>query len=356
MLKKTQRNLLKTLLKYKKHLFCLLLILTFLIIWKNDRVSIENKHSLVNKNATIETIKLYKFLNDQQGKTIISGQQDIKEADWIYENTGKYPVIVGFDFYDYTGSKKELGWKSYQVEQAIKWAEKGGIVTFTWHWLAPRDKDGSYSNWKNGFYTESTDFDIEQAINNTNSEEYNLLIKDIDLIAVELKRLQKENIPILFRPLHEAEGGWFWWGAKGAEPAKELYKIMYDRITNYHNINNLIWVWNSIDPHWYPGDDYVDIISYDSYPSTRDHDTQSIKYDLANSLGKGKKLIAMSENGPIPDPELLKSNNISWSWFMTWREEFIRSKDYNEINYLKYVFSHDYVMTLDKYEERKDHE
>lgn len=57
----------------------------------------------------------------------------------------------------------------------------------------------------------------------------------------------------------------FQWGAQGPEPAKKLWDLVYDRITNFHGINNIIWVWNSIAEDWYPGDDVVDILSADVY-------------------------------------------------------------------------------------------
>jgi len=82
---------------------------------------------------------------------------------------------------------------------------------------------------------------------------------------VQLKRLQDAGVPILFRPLHEAEGAWFWWGAKGPEATKELWLLLHDRLTNHHKLNNLIWVWNSLLPAWYVGDDTVDILSADVY-------------------------------------------------------------------------------------------
>ena len=90
-------------------------------------------------------------------------------------------------------------------------------------------------------------------------------MKDIDTIAVELKKLQSASVPIIFRPLHEAEGGWFWWGAKGPEPAKKLWDILYDRLTNKHKLNNLIWEWNSVATSWYPGNSKVDLVSADTY-------------------------------------------------------------------------------------------
>jgi mannan endo-1,4-beta-mannosidase len=77
-----------------------------------------------------------------------------------------------------------------------------------------------------------------------------------------LKRLRDAGVPVLWRPLHEASGNawhtpWFWWGAKGAEPYKKLWNMMFDRMNNYHGLNNLIWIysinWDNKDSSWYPG-------------------------------------------------------------------------------------------------------
>jgi len=107
-----------------------------------------------------------------------------------------------------------------------------------------------------GFYTSAVTFDIAATLANKNGTDYQLIIRDIDAIAVQLKRLQAKKIPVLWRPLHESgSGGWFWWSAKGPGPVKELYRILYNRLVTYHKINNLIWVWNSPEPAYYPGDD-----------------------------------------------------------------------------------------------------
>ena len=167
---------------------------------------------------------------------------------------------------DYTQSRTSRGASSTDVDKAIAFAAKGGIVTFVWHWGSPVGLyDNSTQRWWSGFYTAATDFNIATALADTTNANYTLLINDIDTIAVQLKKLQAANVPVLFRPLHEAEGGWFWWGAKGPEPAKKLYRIVYDRLTNYHKINNLLWVWNSVAASWYPGNDVVDIVSADTY-------------------------------------------------------------------------------------------
>ena len=91
------------------------------------------------------------------------------------------------------------------------------------------------------------------------------LIRDIDAISEQLKILQDNNVTVLWRPLHEASGGWFWWGCRGKDAYQWLWNLMYERQTHYHKLNNLIWVWNGQDPDWYVGDDRCDIIGEDVY-------------------------------------------------------------------------------------------
>ena len=199
------------------------------------------------------------------------------------------------------------------------------IVTLCWHWNAPShliDEPGK--EWWRGFYTEATTFDLASTLAHPESDEYASLIRDIDVIAGHLQELKDVGVPVLFRPLHEAEGGWFWWGAKGPEPAKQLYRLLYDRLVNQHELNNLIWVWNSEQPEWYPGDDVVDIMSVDVYPKAGDHDPLAERYENLRNLVSDSKMIALAENGSIPDPQQMEEQGIHWSWFCTWTGEFLR--------------------------------
>ncbi|MGO4109738.1 glycosyl hydrolase [Paenibacillus sp. YAF4_2] len=306
-------------------------------------------NTLVNPNATAATKNLMSFLVDNYGSKILSGQQGIENVPWLQSNVGKKPAIVGFDFMDYSPTRVAHGTTSSEVENAINWDSQGGIVTFLWHWNAPAgiiDQQGK--EWWRAFYTDSTTFDIAYALSHTSSTDYQKLISDIDAIAVQLKRLQTANVPVLFRPLHEADGGWFWWGAKGPEPAKQLYRLMYDRLTNYHQINNLIWIWNSTSPDWYPGSDVVDIISTDSYPTAGDYSTQISQYDNLNNIVSNSKIVAMTENGPIPDPDLLPIYHADWSWFCTWVGSHLTDGITNSLNHLIKVYNSSYVLTLDE--------
>ena len=141
-------------------------------------------------------------------------------------------------------------------------------MTFQWHWFSP--SGGSLKT--STFYTSNTNFDVSRAVQ-SGTAEYNAVIIDIDAIATQLKRLKSAGVPVLFRPLHEAGGKWFWWGAKGSDACKKLYYIMRDRIINHHGIDNLLWVWSTPEADWYPGNQHVDILGYDSYPGTHNYDS-----------------------------------------------------------------------------------
>ncbi|MGO4731088.1 glycosyl hydrolase [Paenibacillus sp. 2KB_22] len=305
---------------------------------------------LSNSKASPQAKALMKFMSNQYGKKIISGQQTLEDATWIYQQTGKYPALVSSDLMDYSPSRVENGSTSNEVEKMMEWYKRGGIVSLSWHWNAPKGIGGNEPGheWWRGFNTEFTTFDVEYALNHPESEDYKLLIRDIDAIATQLKRLQEHNIPVLWRPLHEAEGGWFWWGAKGPEPAKKLYRLMYERLTKKHGLNNLIWVWNSVKEEWYPGDDVVDLVSVDIYNSPGDHSPNIAKYDELLFLSKHKKLVALAENGPIPDPDLLQTYGAHWSYFNTWTGDVLRDGKTNTKEHLKKVYNHDNLITLDE--------
>ncbi|EPS43163.1 hypothetical protein H072_2864 [Dactylellina haptotyla CBS 200.50] len=302
----------------------------------------------VNAAANSDAKALLKYLGSIYGNHILSGQQDQASLDWVTNNVGKTPAILGVDFMDYVDSRTSRGASSTDVDKAIAFAAKGGIITFCWHWGAPVGLyDTSAQPWYSGFYTAATDFNLATALADTTNANYTLLVHDIDTIAVQLKKLEAAGVPILFRPLHEAEGGWFWWGAQGAEPCKKLYNLVYNRLTTYHGIKNLIWVWNSVSPAWYPGDSIVDIVSADTY-TQGDHGPISATYNSLLSLVSDKKIIAAAEIGSIMDPVQLQLYQADWVYFVIWGGDFISGGSWNSLDLLKSVYGSDYVLNLDE--------
>ena len=290
-----------------------------------------------NQSADTNARALYAYLSSIYGKKILSGQQDLAWADWITNLTGgKTPALVSVDLMDYSPSRTERGTVSTAVEDAITHHKRGGIVSVLWHWNAPAGLyDTEENKWWSGFYTRATDFDIAAALSSTTNANYTLILRDIDAIAVQLKRLQTAGVPVLFRPLHEAEGGWFWWGAKGPEPAKKLWGLLHDRLTGYHGINNLLWVWNSLLPEWYPGDHTVDILSTDVY--TQGNGPISAQYNQLVALGNDTKMIAAAEVGAAPLPELLQAYEAHWLWFAVWGDTFVNNPQWNSEETFKRV-------------------
>ncbi len=323
-----------------------------------DETMYEVSAHLCNPNASESAKRLMSFLADQYGKKILSGQYSSqgqlgKEFTVIHRVTDKYPAILGLDFIEYSPSRAANGSTSKATEYAMNYWKNGGIVTFCWHWNPPEKY--FTREWWRAFYTDSTNIDLAAILNGEDEEGYQLLMEDIDAIAKQLAILQEADVPVLWRPLHEASGGWFWWGAAGPEAYKKLYVLLYDKLTNEYGLNNLIWVWNGQDKAWYPGDEYVDIIGEDLYPGERVYASQIDAYLNAVHYTDAHKMVVMSENGCVFDPELAVRDGAMWGFFCTWEGEFVAknmaiyaySEQYTEESMLKKAYDSDVVLTLE---------
>ena len=305
--------------------------------------------TLVTPNPTAEVKALYDFLLDNYGDKIISGAMTLEsfdEAIWLKENTGKEPALLGIDFMH---SGRGYTWYNDRtpINDAKTWYNRNGIPALMWHWRDPsRTTEEFYT--RNNSKPNGTSFDVSK-ISDPTSAEYKAMVADIDFIAGMLKELQDQNVPVIWRPLHEAAGGWFWWGAKGPEPLKALWILMYDRMLNHHGLRNLIWVWTREpnDDAWYPGDEYVDIVGRDIYKDG-DHGSQTLEFSDMNNRYGGKKMLALSEVGSFPDVDNLMRDGAAWSWFMPWYGSYTRDSRYNSLALWRKVLAHEYVITLDE--------
>ena len=315
--------------------------------------------NLVTPNPSPEAVKLYNYLKESYGKKIHSGATGITssldEENWIFSQTGKYPALAGFDFMNHT---RNYSWeiKDDLVKNAQYWWSQKGMVACHWHWRDPlRKNDAFYS--PSGNSGENTTFDASK-VSDTLSVEYKAIMTDIDTIATYLIKLRNANVPVLWRPLHEASGKWFWWGYKGADATKALWKVMFDRLVKYHGLNNLIWIWTSDikadNMTWYPGDDYVDILGMDIYPTDGDFSSQVNSFTKLKSDFSGKKLITLSENGSIPDPDNLVKDKAGWLWFMPWYGDYTRKSTINPVSQWQKIMNHSYVITRDEMPDLKN--
>jgi mannan endo-1,4-beta-mannosidase len=308
--------------------------------------------TLIDSQANAKTYAVYNYLCSQYGENIISGQID--NFDPLVAVAGETPVIRAWDFQHYTVGYSYLwdndigghvfGWEDDgSTQEAIDWytsTNGKGIVSFQWHWHSP--SGGTIST--NTFTAANTTFDVGLAVQN-GTIEHTEILRDIDSIATQLKKLEAAGVPVLWRPLHEAGGQWFWWGAGSATECLALWDIVYDRLTNYHNIHNLIWVWSTPEEDWYPGNSKVDIIGYDSYPGEYNYVTQKQKFDQLYEIVGGEKLVAMTENGPIPNPDDCISEDAMWSFFASWNDLVTEQ---NTTQHIQDVYAHNNVIVLDK--------
>lgn len=322
--------------------------------------------SLSNSNADERTKGLYRFLTDIYGKYSLTGQFADKgrmssELAQIRKTTGKEFAVLGLDMMDYSAANVANGANGKAVEYAYDWYENaGGIVQFCWHWNSPEEyaKNDADHPWYSSFYVEGSNIDLDKIMNGEDERGYELLMADIDNISVQLARLRDAGVPVIWRPLHEAAGGWFWWGSCKPESYKKLWTTMYDKMTNEHNLTNLIWMWNGQDAGWYPGDEYVDIISWDIYQGNNVY--TSFSGTFAKAAACGGKLVALSENGCVMDPDLVMRDNARWLFWGTWAEPYtlkigMINEEYTDKDMLTKAYNHDRTLTLDELPDLKNY-
>jgi len=336
-----------------------------------------------SEQMTVNTAKqnkelLLAYLHEIRGKHILSGQMDtawndtIDPVERVFTDTGKYPAIKGFDYLNIR-SFGSGGGGSKQTEDAIKWWRespvkgKNGIVTFCWHWRMPASgaERSGRDTYRPGFIIPFKDNQLDRE-----DPQFALIQEDLDLVAAELGKLRDAGVPVLWRPLHEAGNvanwpHWFWWGVN-RDSYKALWEYMHDYFTNEKKLDNLIWVWNGQNENLYPNPDTVDIAGYDCYDSNREIFGYTPNYSngwhtyymLVTNWAPGK-LVALTENGAIPDPDALIAMGTAWSWFMTWDDHSampgITAKNnhwtgewHNTKAHKRHVYRHRYVITLDE--------
>lgn len=337
---------------------------------------------LTDPEATPETQILMNYLTEVYGNQIISGQQEIYgggndgdtelEFEWIYDLTGKYPAIRGFDLMNYNPL---YGWEDGTTDRMIDWVNnRGGIATASWHINVPRNFNtyqlGDFVDWKEATYKPTeTNFNTTNAVI-PGTKEYQYVMMTIEDLAEQLLILQDNNVPVIFRPYHEAEGNgglngegaWFWWASAGAEVYKDLWDLIYTELTETYDLHNLIWTYNSYvystSPAWYPGDHQVDLVGYDKYNTIynrydglsgvpNEDAITSIFYQLVD-LTNGSKMVAMTENDTIPSVQNLKEERAGWLYFCPWYGEHLMSTAFNYPATLTTLYQSDYVITLDE--------
>ena len=323
-----------------------ILIIPFLLLALCLSASSKNFQP-VNSKASPEAKALLEYLYSLKGKSTLSAQHNYpspkeytRSTDSIIAMTGKVPAMWGTDISELDQSL---------VDEVVRQYKKGCIITLMYHQVKPFDHDSlGFSKSIKGMVTDEQ----WKQIVTPGTEYHNQWLAKIDARAELLKKLRDVNIPVLWRPYHEMNGMWFWYGNRpGKEGIQKLWKIMYERYVNYHQLNNLIWVWNTNAPRdwkddeaypyewFYPGPKYVDILAADIYKN----DFKQSHHDQLVELGKGK-LIALGEVGNLPAPEILDQQP-QWVWFMCWAHF---PWAYNKLEQVTGLYKSPRVFTLDE--------
>ena len=186
-----------------------------------------------NPNAQPCVHRLMEYLGQLSGHGILTGQhtktRGVEELRHIEEVTGKQPALLGFELLSYSPNinyldtddecMEEVADNFGTLRQAWEWVAQKGVLTLTWHWFSPL---GGRSK---AFYARHTDFDASRALVD-GTPENRALLSDMDVMAGLLRPFCDAGVPILWRPFHEGDGDWFWWGAKGPETVKGLWRLM----------------------------------------------------------------------------------------------------------------------------------
>jgi mannan endo-1,4-beta-mannosidase len=252
-------------------------------------------------NAKARAILNYlEKLPQQTDKRLVSGQftsygprANVADCQDAFDKTGHWPAMIGLDYADF--GKGSVETKTVN-RVAMEYSRKGGLVTISTHLYNPANPKGG------GLRDQGVDLG---SIITPGSETYTRWMKELDALADGLKELQDADVVVLWRPFHEMNGGWFWWGAKDPAVFIRVWRHMFDYFTKTKGLNNLLWVYGpnhgSKTAAYYAGDQYVDVVGLDAY--TDFVDPQHIRgYDDVVRLPKPFGFTEFGPHGPHKPP------------------------------------------------------
>ena len=331
-----------------KKLLILLLIYMTIGMSCSSKAQVDNTiSSLSDKKSTDETKILHKNLVRLSTKAILFGHQDdlAYGANWKYEAgrsdvkdvTGDYPAVYGWDLagLEKKSDKNIDGVPFNKMRQYIKDGHsRGGIITLSWHLDNPLTG-------KNAWDTSAKSL-VSALPGGESHEKLKSWLDEGVKFLLTLKDKNGKPIPILFRPYHELTGNWFWWCKNNANPEefKTLWKFTFDYL-QAKGVHNLIYVYNTADfktkkefLEYYPGSNYVDVLSFDRYQFNDPKKDNSFvencqnQFKIMDEVAKEQnKIMAFAETGYEAIPyykwwtnTLMKAiGNYKISYVLVWR-------------------------------------
>ena len=306
-------------------------------------------YKTANKKASANTVQLYNNLFNILPKGILFGHQDdlayglgweyIPGKSVVQDAVGEYPAMYGWELGDlelgaiFNLDSVPFNKMKYFIKEGY---EKGGVITISWHANNPVTGKNAWDISGNA---------VAAIIPGGSKHElYKVWLDRVANFMLDLKGQRGEYIPVIFRPFHELTGNWFWWCQNVCTPEqyKKLWQFTFDYLTNTKQVHHLLWAYNPEKfeseaqfMQYYPGDDFVDVMSFDFYqygdPSTNSDFEQTLdkRLGILTSVArKHQKLPALAETGFMNIPyaewftkKLMKGiGNHQISYIHLWRD------------------------------------
>jgi mannan endo-1,4-beta-mannosidase len=285
----------------------------------------------VTPNVSAGAQALLDLLYRLSGTATMTGQhnQPIHGSAWterITGITGAVPALWGFEIgFSAPGTLDGIDRREANLAEAIAWHERGAVITATWHAVSPPDDEPV--EFRGGIIRDLSAGERREVLR-PGSNLYRRWCAQVDLAAGLLGRLGEAGVPVLWRPYHEMNGPWFWWGGD-AEFLVGLWHQLYERLVGGHGLTNLVWVWSPNAaygdalpfPPFFPGHEVVDVLGMDTYGGHYEPEHYRGLLDLA-----GGRPLGLGEVGALP-PAATLAEQPGWTWFMGWPDAVLGEND-----------------------------
>lgn len=336
----------------KKRLLIVTLVI-FLLTTINGCKDIKEKSVPIDSLATPETVALFKNLKELSKNHIMFGHQHATEYGhgwWGDENrsdvksvTGSHPAVIGVDLSGLSGRTREgIAEEKERLRiNVVDTYNRGGITTISWHFHNP--VSGGRFYWVDSVSLPAVKYIIPGG---EAHEDYKLILEDIADWAKSACGADGALVPMIFRPYHEFDGEWFWWGKPHCTRDEfiTLWQFTVSYLRDSLNVHNFLYAFSPDNRYnnevefleRYPGDEWVDMLGMDNYG-----DLGRDRYDIKTATRKLKivsdyakktgKLAAFTETGleSIPDTtwwtktllDVLKNKDMEISYVLVWRND-----------------------------------
>jgi len=291
----------------------------------------------VNPNLSPTAKKVLEYLDSVYQRNTLCGYNVYVHTPDDYEQTGMQAAIWG----------RDIRWLGDPAEIAAHAKRHRYILTLHWHWFF-----GADSAWTG---KRKTKVDVGKMVT-AGTQEYEQAITEMAAAADKLQVFEDLDVPVLWRPLHEIDGGWFWWTDKETpENTAKLWRMMYDYLTHTRELNNLIWVYSAgvgnktaeYRNRFYPGNEYVDISGIDIYgvDFRDDIDKYWEYYNVMSKVSPGK-MLACGECDAIDNPDKMQSGKLpKWLYALPW---WGTPSNRRPVDWAVFTMRHDFIVTLDE--------